>query len=102
METLDAYPTLHADLSYREYDILAGGGDALDPAWRAILVRHADRLMVGTDTWVNAQWDDYEGLIALNRQWLAHLPRDVAERIAYKNAERLFGRTVSRDLLGTK
>ncbi len=100
-DMLDTYPMLYADTSYREWDILAGG-DGLDPAWRAVIIRHADRLMIGTDTWVNAQWDNYEGLIALNRQWLSKLPRDVAERIAYKNATRLFGRTVSGELIGNR
>ena len=30
------------------------------------------------------------------------MPRDVAERIAYKNASRLFGRTVSGELIGNR
>lgn len=90
---LDAYPTLYADTSYREREIL-GDGTALDPAWKAVIERHADRLMVGTDTWINEQWDNYEGLIALNRRWLALLPRNIAEKIAYRNAAGLFGRTV--------
>jgi hypothetical protein len=97
---LDTYKTLYADTSYRENDILRG--DAIDPAWLKVINRHSDRLMVGTDTWVNSQWDDYEGLIALNRAWLAKLPRPIAERIAYKNAAKLFKRQVSRDLLGKR
>jgi predicted TIM-barrel fold metal-dependent hydrolase len=90
---LDTYPTLYADTSYRERDIM-GDGAALDLAWKAVIERHADRLMVGTDTWINAQWDNYEDLIALNRRWLAQLPRETAEKIAYRNAARLFNRTV--------
>lgn len=90
---LDAYPTLYADTSYREREIL-GDGTALNPAWKAVIERHADRLMVGTDTWINEQWDNYEGLIALNRRWLALLPRDTAEKIAYRNAARLFDRQI--------
>ncbi len=90
---LDEFPTLYADTSYRESEIL-GDGTALDPAWLAVIERHADRLMVGTDTWINAQWDNYEDLIVLNRRWLALLPRDIAEKIAYRNAARLFGRDI--------
>ncbi len=90
---LDAYPTLYADTSFRERDIL-GDGTALNTAWKAVIERHADRLMVGTDTWINAQWDNYEDLIALNRRWLALLPRETAEKIAYRNAARLFGRDI--------
>lgn len=92
-QMLDAYPTLYADTSFRERDIL-GGGTALDAAWKAVIERHADRLMVGTDTWITAQWDNYEDLIALNRRWLALLPRETAEKIAYRNAARLFGREI--------
>ena len=47
-------------------------------------------------------WDDYEGLIALNRAWLSKLPRPIAERIAYKNAAKLFKRRISRDLIGKR
>jgi len=36
----------------------------------------------------------YEDLIALNRRWLALLPRETAEKIAYRNAARLFGRDI--------
>lgn len=98
---LDTYETLYADTSYRENDILNGDG-TIDPAWRAVIERHSDRLMVGSDTWVNEQWASYEELIDLNRQWLSKLPRPMAERIAYKNAARLFKRTVSRKLIGRR
>ena len=94
---LDKYKTLYADTSYRENDILSG--DTIDPAWLAVINRHSDRLMVGTDTWVNSHWDDYEGLIALNRAWLSKLPRKIAEQIAYKNAAKLFKRKISRNLI---
>ena len=97
----DRYATLYADTSYREHDILTSDG-TIAPAWRDVIMRHSDRLMVGSDTWVNSQWDDYAELIELNRRWLAKLPRETAERIAYGNAARLFGRKVSRDLLGTR
>lgn len=97
----DRYRTLYADTSYREHDILAGDG-TIAPAWLDVITRHSDRLMVGSDTWVNSQWDDYKELIDLNRRWLGKLPRETAERIAYKNAARLFGRKVSKDLLGVR
>lgn len=95
------YSTLYADTSYRERDILKGDG-SIDPEWRRVLERFSDRFMVGSDTWVNSQWDEYGYLISLNRQWLSQFSREVAERIAYRNAERLFGRTVSLDLLGKR
>lgn len=98
---MDRYPRLLADTSYRESDILAGDGK-IDPAWRRLIERHPGRFLVGSDTWINGQWEQYGELIAMNRQWLAAFPRAIAEKIAYRNAEKLFGRPVSRKLIGTR
>lgn len=87
---LSRYPTLYADTSFREGDILRNW-----EIWKPVIVRHADRLMVGTDTWVNGQWANYEALIATNRRWLSRLPRATAEKIAFRNAQALFGRDIS-------
>lgn len=95
------FPGLVADTSLREYEIL-GSGNRLDPEWEKIILTFQDRLMVGSDTWVNSQWDDYGSIITSNRKWLSKLPRDVAEKIAYKNAERLFNRNISMQLIGTR
>ena len=84
---LNRYPNLWAELSYRAQDIMPGG--EIDPGWRKVLVRHADRLMIGTDTWTVDRWQEYRGLIGEHRRWLAKLPPEVAEKIAHKNAERL-------------
>lgn len=100
-ELMAEFPDLIADTSLREYAIL-GSGDALDPEWEKIIYAFQDRLMVGSDTWVNGQWDNYDSIIASNRAWLAKLPRSVAEKIAYRNAERLFGREVSMELIGQR
>ena len=97
---MDTHDRLFADTSYRESDILEG--DGLDPEWRDLLIRHADRFMIGSDTWVNGQWDDYDGIISMNREWLSHLPFDVAVKIAYQNAENLFDRRIGKDLIGTR
>jgi predicted TIM-barrel fold metal-dependent hydrolase len=97
----DEYTALYADTSYRENDILTADG-TIAPAWLDVITRHSDRLMIGTDTWVNDQWDNYAELVDLNRRWLRKLPRKIAERIAYKNAARLFKRRISRDLLGLR
>lgn len=97
---MDKHARLFADTSYRESDILED--DGLDPEWQALLMRHSDRFMIGSDTWVNGQWASYDGIIQMNREWLSYLPREVAEKIAYKNAEKLFGRKVTKDLIGTR
>jgi len=95
------YDSLYADTSYRESDIMNEDG-SIDADWRRVIERFPDRFMVGSDTWTNSQWAEYRELIDINRKWLSQFSRSVAERIAYKNAERLFGRKVSNDLLGTR
>lgn len=100
-ETMKRYPNLMADTSLRELAIMGSGGK-LNSQWRKIIFEFQDRLMIGSDTWVNGQWDNYEQIMASNRAWLSKLPRSVAEKIAYKNAERIFGRTVSMDLIGKR
>jgi predicted TIM-barrel fold metal-dependent hydrolase len=100
-EMMTRYPGLYADTSYRETDILADNG-GIDADWRRVLERYSDRFMVGSDTWVNDQWQDYDRLIAINRKWLAHLTPSSARKIAYQNAERLFGREIVPQLMGTR
>ena len=86
-QMLDQYANLWAELSYRARDIMPG--DALDPDWEKVLIRHADRFVIGTDTWEINRLHGYELLIAEHRAWLGKLPREAAEKIAHKNAERL-------------
>ena len=96
------YPTLHADTSYREADILAGGIEVIEHRWSDLISRFPDRFLIGSDTWVNSQWANYADIIAENRRWLSFFSREIAEQIAYKNGERLFGRKVSAALIGKR
>jgi hypothetical protein len=47
---------------------------------------------VGSDTWIDQRWDDYENIIAGYRAWLGQLPPDIARRIAHDNAREWLGR----------
>jgi hypothetical protein len=85
---LDRYATLWVDLALRNGDIAPGG--TLDPGWRALFLRHPDRFLAGTDTWVTSRWEALPSSVTDVRAYLKQLPPDVAEKIAYKNAERLF------------
>ncbi len=100
-DMMSRYPTLYADTSYRETDILTISGE-LDPEWKRVLEKFADRFMVGSDTWNNDQWEDYDNLITLNRKWLAHLSTDAAKKIAYQNAAQLFDRKIDSGLIGKR
>jgi len=99
-ELMSDFPELYADTSLREHVILSGVD--LDPAWRAIVIKFQDRLMIGSDTWVNGQWANYESIIDSHREWLSKLPESVARKIAYQNAEKLYDRKISMDLIGTR
>jgi hypothetical protein len=87
-EMLRKHPRLWADLAFRS-DHAAGGRVA--PEWRAIFLEFPDRFMVGTDTFVPERWHFVPEHAAWSRGWLADLPPEVAERIAWKNGEALFG-----------
>jgi amidohydrolase family protein len=83
---VDAHPRLSVELALRS-DVAPGG--RLDPAWRALFLRHPDRFMVGTDTWVPSRWPELPAVQDAARAWLGQLPPDVARRLASTNAERL-------------
>jgi hypothetical protein len=87
-QMLEKYPTLWCELSYRS-GIAAGDGVA--PEWRELFARHSDRFVLGSDTWVDQRWSSYDSTMREYRDWLASLPEDQARRIAYGNAERLYG-----------
>jgi hypothetical protein len=87
---LRRFPTLWCELSYR-YG-LTGSDGKLTPEWRRLFETYPERFLVGSDTWINERWDSYGSLMAGYRGWLAQLPRDVAEQIAFRNGERLFRR----------
>lgn len=86
---LQRHPTLMGELSYRPG--LTDGNGGLSAPWKALLTEFSDRFLVGSDTWINARWDGYEGLMADARRWLADLPAEAAQRVAWGNGARLFG-----------
>jgi hypothetical protein len=88
-ELLESNPALMGELSYRS-GITAGDGK-LASEWRELFARHSDRFLLGSDTWINERWFGYDTIMQTYRGWLAQLPEEQARRIAYGNAERLFG-----------
>ena len=81
---LERYPTLWAELSSR--DDLAPNG-RLAPEWRTLLLEFPTRFMVGTDTFVPERWGIIGSHAGAARAWLAELPPEIAELVAYKNGE---------------
>jgi hypothetical protein len=87
-ELLDKH-ALWGELSYRSG--ITDGSGKLTADWRQLFAKHSDRFLIGSDTWINERWFQYDNLMREYRNWLAQLPVDQARRIAYGNAERLFG-----------
>lgn len=86
---LKAHPTLMGELSYRPG--LTDAEGRLSAEWKALLTEFPDRFLVGSDTWVNARWVDYDNLMTAARRWLGDLPHAIASRIAWGNGASLFG-----------
>jgi hypothetical protein len=85
-ELFARYAQLHGELSYRSG--LTQGG-TLTSAWRGLFTRYPDRFLVGSDTWVPQRWPEVPAIMDDYRAWLSQLPREVAEKIAWRNGERL-------------
>ncbi len=88
-ELLDRYPRLWTELSLRTADLAPAGRLADD--WRTLLLRHAERFMIGSDTWAASRWPEYESILDAHRAWLTQLPSDVMRKIAHQNARSLIG-----------
>lgn len=86
-EMLRQHKNLWCELSFRtDY----ASGSSIEPRWRALFLEFPDRFMVGTDTYIADRWPHVVDHARMARAWLATLPRDVAEKIAYRNGETLF------------
>lgn len=88
-EMLERYPRLVGELSYRPGLTCEGG--TLCPEWRALIEAYPTRFVIGSDTWVNQRWSDYDGLMRGYRRWLGDLPPALAQQVAWGNAAALFG-----------
>jgi hypothetical protein len=84
------YPSLMVEMSHRT-DLTSEG--KLNPEWKNLFRRYAKRFMVGSGTYNNQIWYEYRYIILRTRRWLGQLPKDVAEDIGYRNAQRVFAST---------
>lgn len=83
---LEKHPNLWADLAFRSDYVL---GSRLDPDWEALFNDFPDRFMLGTDTYTPERWYYVKEHNNWSREWLNDLPDELAQNIAYANAERL-------------
>jgi hypothetical protein len=83
-ELMDKQPNLMADLSFRT-EIYQNG--QFFPGWEELLVQHADRFLLGIDTYEPQRWLQVNNVMLWQRNLLTALPDDVARKIAYENGE---------------
>lgn len=83
---LERYPHLWCDLAFRSEHADDG---KVEPVWRALFEDFPDRFMLGTDTYTPERWYYVVEQASWSRGWLADLPLELAEKIAWRNAERL-------------
>jgi hypothetical protein len=88
---MKVHPDLMGELSYRN-DVTDGG--KLSKPWRTLFTAYPDRFLLGSDCWVTERWAQYGEIMDYYQRWLAELPRDVGNKIAHRNAERIFGVTL--------
>ncbi len=85
-EMLRKHPTLWADLAYRSE---MGGAGRVDADWAEAFREFPERFMVGTDTFTPERLHYIPEHAAFSRGWLSALAPELAERIAWRNAEAL-------------
>ncbi len=85
-DMLRKHDRLWADLAFRGE---VGSGGQLSDAWQALLKEFPDRMMLGTDTYTPERMYYIPEHAAGARVWLASLPFETAERVAWKNAYEL-------------
>jgi len=88
-ELMARFPRLMGELSYRPG--LTCDDGQLCPEWRALILKYPDRIMIGSDTWINQRWLYYDELMKAYRLWLGGLPPEVARQVAWNNGASLFG-----------
>jgi predicted TIM-barrel fold metal-dependent hydrolase len=81
---------------------ITGADGRLLPAWRRLVLKYADRTVIGSDpVWPvdrgsgwdepDTGWREIDRFLDFHRRWLADLPPEAARAIRLDNARRLFG-----------
>jgi hypothetical protein len=85
-DMLRRYPLLWSDLAFRTDQANSG---KVSPDWRAAFEEFPTRFMVGTDTFTPERWHFIVEHAKFSRAWLADLPAELAQNIAFRNADAL-------------
>ena len=88
-------PNLFVDLSgmhFQRTPALASETGPLDPGWKALIEKMPDRFMIGVDVWAARLFEPalLDRLFAWTRRILGELRPGVAERVAHRNAVKVY------------
>jgi predicted TIM-barrel fold metal-dependent hydrolase len=88
-------PNLYVDLSgmhFQRTPALATETGPIDPGWKALIEKMPDRFMIGVDVWAARLFEPamLDRLFAWTRRILGELKPDVAQRVAHRNAVKLY------------
>ncbi len=88
-------PNLFVDLSgmhFQRTPALASETGPLDPGWKALIEKMPDRFMIGVDVWAARLFEPamLDRLFMWTRRILGEFRPDVAERVAHRNAAKLY------------
>ena len=92
---LQRNPNLFVDLSgmhFQRTPALASETGPLDPGWKALIEKMPDRFMIGVDVWAARLFEPamLDRLFMWTRRIVGELRLDVAERVAHRNAAKLY------------
>lgn len=94
-KVLERFPhNLYIDTSVRDKQLLETG--KLTKEWRQLFIQNQDRFMVAVDTFSVNRWKTFDSVIKDIHTWLADLPPEVADKLAYRNAYGLFFETLEK------
>jgi len=96
---MNKHSNLWADLSFRR-EIFQNS--RFLPDWEKLLIEHADRFLLGLDTYEPQRWLKINDVMKWQRNLLAALPEDVARKIAYENGELITRAFVAETRKGTE
>jgi predicted TIM-barrel fold metal-dependent hydrolase len=88
-------PNLFVDLSgmhFQRTPALASETGPMDPGWKALIEKMPDRFMMGVDVWAARLFEPamLDRLFGWTRRILGELKPEVAERVAHRNAVKLY------------
>ena len=102
---LSTFPNLYIDLAAlgpvipygREKNPITNAVGILTPEWKTLLIKFQDRVFVGADPPFTDLWNEFKYIdfIQGQRTILRQLPDEIAEKLAFRNAARVFNLEVS-------